>query len=123
MIELMNLPGLQEPARHRCRNSGGSHIAMQDASHAPAPVAGSICTKRVQCSRSPNNDARMRCSAGISPRPRSLAPRSGILDDRAEQLPALAVEPHHLHLLVDAVVGWRGIGDHAGQRQAAGGVL
>src|SRR5215204_7674910 len=48
---------------------------------------------------------------------------SAILDDRAEQFPALAVELHHLHLLVDAVVGRRGVGDHAGQRQAADEVL
>src|SRR5215208_3362282 len=52
-----------------------------------------------------------------------LTARSAILDDRAEQFPALAVELHHLHLLVDAVVGRRGVGDHAGQRQAAGDVL
>jgi hypothetical protein len=33
----------------------------------------------------------------------ALPGRAGILDDRAEQLLALAVELHHLHLLVDAV--------------------
>src|ERR1700730_4584727 len=48
---------------------------------------------------------------------------AGVLDDRAEQLPALAVELHHLHLLVDAVIGRRRMGGHAGQRQAAGEVL
>ena len=37
-----------------------------------------------------------------------------ILDDRAEQLPTLAVELHHLHLLVDAIVGRGRVGDHAG---------
>jgi hypothetical protein len=31
MIELMILPGLYEPGRsHRCRDSGGSDIALQD---------------------------------------------------------------------------------------------
>ena len=34
-----------------------------------------------------------------------LARRAGVLEDRAEQLPALAVELHHLKLLVDAIVG------------------
>ena len=48
---------------------------------------------------------------------------AGVLDDRAEQLPALAVELHHLHLLVDAVIGRRRMGGYAGQRQAAGEVL
>src|SRR3954452_23070202 len=34
-----------------------------------------------------------------------LARRTRILEDRAEQFPALAVELHHLQLLVDAIVG------------------
>jgi hypothetical protein len=38
-----------------------------------------------------------------------LTRQSRILQDRAEHLPALAVEPHHLELLVDAVVGRRGV--------------
>src|SRR5438270_14001760 len=49
-----------------------------------------------------------------------LTRRTCILDDRAEQLPALAVELHHLHLLVDAVVVQPGVDLHAGQRQARG---
>ena len=46
-----------------------------------------------------------------------LARRAGVLEDRAEQFPALAVEPHHLQLLVDAIVVRRGVGDDARQRQ------
>src|ERR1700674_711259 len=42
---------------------------------------------------------------------------SGILDDRSKQLPALAVELHHLQLLVDAIIGRRGSADDAGQGQ------
>jgi hypothetical protein len=48
---------------------------------------------------------------------------AGVLDDRAEQLPALAVELHHLHLLVDAVIGRRRVGGRAGQSHAAREVL
>src|SRR5260370_15111669 len=62
-------------------------------------------------------------SGGLcSPRKRGevteLTRRSGILDDRAEQLPALAVELHHLHLLVDAIVVRPRRARHAVQRQA-----
>src|SRR4051794_14848752 len=46
-----------------------------------------------------------------------LARRALVLEDRAEQFPALAVELHHLQLLVDAVIVRRGVGDDAGQRQ------
>src|SRR3954453_15633970 len=53
----------------------------------------------------------------------ALAGRAGVLDDRAEQLPALAVELHHLHLLVYALVGRGRIRDHAGQGEAADEVL
>ena len=38
-----------------------------------------------------------------------LARRAGVLEDRAEQFPALAVELHHLQLLVDAVIVRRGV--------------
>src|ERR1700694_3165613 len=47
----------------------------------------------------------------------------GILDDRAEQFPALAVELHHLQLLVDAIIGRRGAADDAGQGQIEMNVL
>src|SRR3954466_12580638 len=46
-----------------------------------------------------------------------LACRALVLEDRAEQFPALAVELHHLQLLVDAVIVRRGVGDDARQRQ------
>src|SRR5207237_9640029 len=35
----------------------------------------------------------------------------------AEQLPALAIEPHHLHLLVDAEVGRRRSEEHTSELQ------
>ena len=35
---------------------------------------------------------------------RCLAGGAGVLDDRPEQFPALAIELHHLQLLVDEVV-------------------
>ena len=43
-----------------------------------------------------------------------LTRRTRILHDRAEQLPAFAVELHHLHLLVDAVVVRPGVDLDAG---------
>src|SRR5271165_6586147 len=53
----------------------------------------------------------------------SLPRRAGILEDRAEQLPAFAVEAHHLQLLVDAIVRWRGVDLHPGQSEVADDVL
>src|SRR5215208_1572902 len=52
-----------------------------------------------------------------------LARRAGVLEDRAEHFPTLTVEPHHLQLLVDAVIGWRGIGEDTRQRQIEHDVL
>src|SRR6202035_5504918 len=46
-----------------------------------------------------------------------LTGRARVLEDRAEHLPALAVELHHLQLLVDAVVVRRGVADNSGQRE------
>src|SRR6185437_15431381 len=52
-----------------------------------------------------------------------------VLEDRAEQFPALAVELHHLQLLVDAVIIRRGVDGDARQQQIelnvlqAGGLL
>jgi hypothetical protein len=50
-----------------------------------------------------------------------LTPASSMIGPK--QLPAFAVEPHHLQLLVDAIIGRRRMGGYAGQRQAAGEVL
>src|SRR4051812_9488950 len=47
-----------------------------------------------------------------------LTRRTRVLDDRSEQLPALTVELHHLHLLVDAIVVRPGADLDAGQREA-----
>src|SRR5689334_12848417 len=46
----------------------------------------------------------------------SAAALAGV-DDWAEADPALAVEAHHLQLLVEPVVGRCGVDRHAGQRQ------
>ena len=46
-----------------------------------------------------------------------LARRAGVLEDRAEHFPALAVELHHLQLLVDAVIVRRGVADDAGMKK------
>src|SRR4051794_40700946 len=46
-----------------------------------------------------------------------LACRTLVFEDRAEQLPALAVELHHLQLLVDAIIVRSGVGKDARQRQ------
>src|SRR5665811_1525313 len=48
---------------------------------------------------------------------KSSAVGAGILDDRSESFPTLAVKFHHLQLLVDAVVGRRGVADDSGQRE------
>src|SRR6185312_6921467 len=54
----------------------------------------------------------------------SCLPRSSrVLEDRAEQLPALAVELHHLELLVHPIVGGRGVVEDARQRQVELNVL
>src|SRR5262245_58814788 len=47
----------------------------------------------------------------------TLARWTRVLENRAEQLPALAVEAHHLLLLVDAVVVRRGVALDARQRE------
>src|ERR1700716_2832041 len=52
-----------------------------------------------------------------------LAAGGGILDDRAEQFPPLAIELHHLQLLVDAVIGRRGAAGDTGQEYIALNVL
>jgi hypothetical protein len=52
-----------------------------------------------------------------------LTRRTRVLQDRAEHLPALAVELHHLKLLVDAVVSRRGVDLDTGQSEVAGHVL
>src|SRR5262245_43310783 len=52
-----------------------------------------------------------------------LARRTRIFHDRAEQFPALAVELHHLKLLVDAVVVGTGVDLHAGQAEIEHDVL
>src|SRR4051812_17732449 len=58
-----------------------------------------------------------------------LARGAGVLEDRAEHFPTLAVELHHLQLLVDTVVGRRGGDRDARQQQVelnvlqAGGLL
>ena len=44
-------------------------------------------------------------------------------NDRAETFPALTLKSHHLKLLVDAVVGWRGIDHHARKQQVELDVL
>src|SRR5581483_7519767 len=55
---------------------------------------------------------------GVAPyRQAVLARSTRVLEDRAEQLPALAVELHHLQLLVDAIVLGRGVVDDARQRE------
>src|SRR5579864_6472227 len=46
-----------------------------------------------------------------------LACRAGIFQNRAEHFPALAVEPHHLQLLVDPVIVRRRVSTHSGQRK------
>src|ERR1700687_1790889 len=47
----------------------------------------------------------------------------GILDDRSKSFPALAVEPHHLQLLVDAIVVRRRVDDDSRQREVELDVL
>jgi hypothetical protein len=51
-------------------------------------------------------------------RAQRLTGRTRILQDRAEQFPAFAVEPHHLQLLADAVIGRRGADLDPGKREA-----
>ena len=46
-----------------------------------------------------------------------------VFKDRAEQLPAFAVEAHQLQLFVHAIVGWRGVDFHPGQGEVADDVL
>src|SRR5258708_22616646 len=73
--------------------------------------------------------ARIRATRWLAMTAGRASPRSVVLNDRPEQLPALAVELHHLQLLVDAIVGRRGVADDTGQRQIklnvlqAGGLL
>ena len=142
-IEPKRTPSLRRYWRKACciARSAGRHggDCMFATSSAQSKGIDSDCTKRIHgCRRAaparwrpeltvPKRDHRRRgqCDAGGDPPidPSCLTGRAGILDDRAEQLPALAVELHHLHLLVDAVIGRRGVGHHAGQRQAAGDVL
>src|SRR5262245_39440184 len=54
---------------------------------------------------------------------KALAGGALVFEDRAEQFPALAVELHHLQLLVDAIVVRRGVGDDARQVQVELDVL
>src|SRR5207237_10817124 len=74
----------------------------------------------MDCRVKPGNDG---CKTNRRPRGppivsyqslRSLTRSACVLEDRAKQPPALAIELHHLKLLVDAIVGRRGVERTAG---------